>query len=92
MDPTKKELYGAKRSSGINCSDPLIQTSWGMVRADDDPTTWLLLGYADPSTIQVVSSGDSIDELLAQLNDDSIFFGVFRAVIAESVKFFSVSV
>jgi hypothetical protein len=92
MDPTKKELYTAKRSSGINCSDPQIQETWNLVRDDNNVVAWMLLGYADPSTIQVISNGEgSIEECIGSLSDDAIYFGAFRAIVAGSVKFFSVS-
>ena len=91
MDPTKKELYSAKRSSGINVSDPRIQEIWNMVRDDNNPTKWMILGYADSSTIEVVSSGEgSIEEWMGSFSDDGIFFGVFRALVNGSSKFFSV--
>lgn len=92
MDPTKKELYTAKRTSGINCTDPQILDTWNLIRDDNSSVSWMLLGYADPSTIQVISSGEgSIEEFIPSLSDDAIYFGVFRAFVAGSMKFFSVS-
>mgnify|MGYP003385774428 FL=1 len=35
MDPTKKELYGAKRSSGVDTSDPEIAEAWEKVKDDN---------------------------------------------------------
>ena len=37
MDPTKKELYGAKRSSGVDISDPEIAAAWDKVKDDCSP-------------------------------------------------------
>jgi hypothetical protein len=34
MDPTKKELYSAKRSSGVDTSDPEIAAAWERVKDD----------------------------------------------------------
>ena len=35
MDPTKKELYTAKRSSGVDLTDPAISEEWEKVKSDN---------------------------------------------------------
>mmetsp|Transcript_16604 Transcript_16604/g.27710 ORF Transcript_16604/g.27710 Transcript_16604/m.27710 type:complete len:154 (-) Transcript_16604:4465-4926(-) len=92
MDPTKKELYGAKRSSGVDVSDPEIAATWEKVREDGDALNWLLLSYADSKTMRVCGTGEGgLDEMLSLLNDDEAFFGCVRAQIEGAVKFYSVA-
>ena len=79
MDPTKAELYTAKRTSGVDLSSPNIGEVWGSVRSDDNPKNWILLGYADRNCIDVVNSGENgLDELLDHLVDDKVFYGGVR--------------
>jgi hypothetical protein len=47
MDPTKKELYGAKRSSGVDMSDPEIAAAWERVK-DDSTREVLLMKFFTP--------------------------------------------
>lgn len=42
MDPTKKELYTAKRSTNLDISDESISSIWSNIRAES-PEAWLLL-------------------------------------------------
>ena len=90
MDPTKKELYVAKRPSGVNTEDPAIQEGWDRVRNDEDNSaTWLLLSLNN-TVVSVKSVGAGIDEFISQLNDDEILFGGIRASINDQTKFFHV--
>jgi hypothetical protein len=92
MDPTKKELYTAKRSSGVDCSDPAILLTWNHVKDDLNPTNWLLIGYSDGSTVSLRASGSQgLEELLLNLNNDEAFFGALRAQVRGSTKFYSLS-
>lgn len=101
MDPTKKELYDAKRSSGVDTSDPCISSTWAAVRADEEDTNWLLLTYQEEdkeprkknsAKMKVFSSGSGgLDELLSHLDDEKVFFGCVRAVVDGGTKFYSLS-
>lgn len=90
MDPTKKELYTAKRTSGVDVSSPAIAAAWGRVRSDESETNWCLLGYSAANCIDVVGSGaGGFEELLAHLCDDKALFGGLRAINGEGkVKFY----
>jgi hypothetical protein len=76
MDPTKKELYTAKRSSDVNVSSPAIRAAWAAIRSDADPTDWALLQYTgQPGVIDVVATGSGgVDEMLTHLSDDKVSF------------------
>jgi hypothetical protein len=91
MDPTKKELYTAKRSSGVDCSDPRILEIWEKIKDDHEPTQWLLIGYINPSTVVLTHYGERFDEMLSYMNDDECLFGVLRGKISGADKFFSLS-
>jgi hypothetical protein len=91
MDPTKKELYTAKRASGVNCDDPNIADAWQRLRSDDDPMNWMLMYLATNTSIAVKSSGSGgIEEFISNMNDDEILFGAFRAQVSGGMKFFHV--
>jgi hypothetical protein len=90
MDPTKKDLYTAKRPSGIDVSSPAIAATWAAVRSDEAATNWVLLGYAATNCIDVVGSGsEGFDELLQNLVEDKALFGGVRVTNSDGkVKFF----
>ena len=92
MDPAKKELYTAKRSSGVDVSSPSIAATWAAVRSDDSDTNWMLLGYTAPNCIDVVGNGSGgFDELAELLSDDKALFGGIRAVDSGGkIKFYFV--
>lgn len=91
MDPTKKELYTTKRSSGIDCNDNNIIETWELIKNDNNSLKWLLIGYSNPSKVILLQSGENFEELLTFLNDDECFFGVFRCQIEGNDKFFTFS-
>jgi hypothetical protein len=91
MDPTKKELYTAKRSSGVDCSDPRILEMWEMVKDEQNPTQWLLIGYSNSATVNLTQHGERIDEMLSFMTDDECLFGVFRIKLSGADKFCSLS-
>ncbi len=94
MDPTKKELYTAKRSSGVDCtSDPTIASAWERVKADSSPDNWLLLNVKSNKATLIASGCDGVVGFGARLTDSDVYFGVVRATLRGSaVKFFSVFV
>lgn len=92
MDPTKKELYTAKRSSGVDVSSPSIASTWAAVRSDEAATNWILLGYTASNCIDAIGSGSGgFDELTELLSEDKALFGGIRAVDKDGkVKFYFV--
>ena len=91
MDPTKKELYEAKRDSGIRIDDPIIIEAWQRVRSEEDPTNFLLLRYVSQRDITLLSAGHGgFDELLSKLQDDEVIFGAFRARLNGMTKYFTI--
>ena len=88
MDPTKKELYTAKRSSGVDLSDPAISSSWELVRSDEDPANWVVLFLSSASTVAVKETGTGIEEMISRVSDDDMLFGAFRVRIVGLTKFF----
>mmetsp|Transcript_10202 Transcript_10202/g.17818 ORF Transcript_10202/g.17818 Transcript_10202/m.17818 type:complete len:144 (-) Transcript_10202:75-506(-) len=70
---------GVKAESGLDLSDPQISEAWQKVRSDDDPTTWLLLGYESKNKLTVAEAGSGGPaELQEKLTDEKIFFGGLR--------------
>jgi hypothetical protein len=91
MDPTKKELYTAKRSSNVDVSDPLISEGWEKVRSDIEDTNWIILYLSNPTTVSVKSVGSGgAEEFISNLNDDEILFGGLRAQVNDTVKFYHI--
>jgi hypothetical protein len=91
MDPTKKELYTAKRSSGVDCSDPRILEEWERIKDEHNPTQWLLIGYSNSSTVNLIQNGEKFEEMLSFMTDDECLFGVFRVRLSGADKFCSLS-
>jgi hypothetical protein len=92
MDPTKKELYTAKRSSGVGMNEEEIKEAWSKVKDDNCPTNWVLVSYVGGSTanVGVIGIGEGgLDEMIQALNDSSAFFGAIRCSVNGSIKFFS---
>jgi len=50
------------------------------VRADNDPTDWMLMGYeGSANTVKLVATGQGdLDELITHLKDDQILYGLYR--------------
>lgn len=91
MDPSKKDLYTAKRPSGVNTEDPAISCAWENLRSDSTDCNWILLFLNTPSVVAVRGTGDGgVPEFISNLNDDEILFGAIRLVIEGQVKFFHV--
>jgi hypothetical protein len=92
MNPDKKELYTAKRSSNLNTADvatelaPLVER----LKAEDGDVNWLLLTVsATTNALEINSSGGGgLDELQTNLSDDLILYGVFKGRIAGQAKYF----
>lgn len=49
------------------------------VRADNDETDWMLVGYETNTKLKLIGSGSNgMDELLTYLKDDQIAYGLYR--------------
>jgi len=92
MNHEKKELYTAKRASGVDVSDPAIQEAWAEVRNDGSTKNFLLLGFAEGTKINVKQSGSGgLDEMRSGLSDDEILFGAIRVQLPSGgAKFFHI--
>lgn len=91
MDPTKKELYTAKRPSGLNVSNPDVAASVGKLRSDQENTNWLLFTVATGGDLAVHGCGEGgFAELHSKLTDDDIFFGAIKCKVQQKVKFYHV--
>lgn len=89
MDPTKKELYTAKRPSGLDISSATVRSAIAALKADHDPCNWVLLKISTPAVVDVHASGESgVDGLLESLVDDDILYGCIRCTVTGRVKFF----
>eukprot|EP01035_Chromulina_nebulosa_P027974 gene27974-36860_t len=95
MDPTKKELYTAKRSSGLDTSsDPNVETAISDIKSETTSTNWILfkIAFGQPNaSLQHFKSGSRSDELKQQLSEDEIFFGLIRLHVQERIKFYNIS-
>ncbi len=91
MDPTKKELYTAKRPSGLNVSDPAINEAFNALRSDENKTSWVVLSVRNSTELFVhgVGEGD-ISALISTLSDDDVFFGFFRCLVQGKIKFYGI--
>lgn len=95
MDPTKKELYTAKRDSGVDMTtDGAILETFTEIKTDND-TNWMLVSLIGSSPkVQFNAKGSSVDGFISAISDDDAFYGVIRVQIAhhavECTKFIQV--
>lgn len=88
MDPTKKELYTAKRPSGLDTSDPAIQGLIEQLRSDEDPLNWVLF-KSNGTTLAAHGAGNGgLAELSAALTDDEVLYGALRCKVDGKVRFY----
>jgi hypothetical protein len=90
MDPTKKDLYTAKRPSGVDTSDPEVQNVIEKLRSDSDPVNWIILKLNGTAAIVHGYGPDGISEFSSNLNDEDIYYGAIRCVVDDLVKFYHV--
>ena len=95
MNPEKKELYTAQRSTAVLDLDTnLIKESWNKLRDDADPTNWMLTTIdGTTKVVHLAGSGDTcLPGLQRVVVDDDIFFGGVRVNInPHRSKFYHVS-
>lgn len=91
MDPTKKELYTAKRPSGLDTSSPELQAAIEQLRSDTDPTNWLICKVVNNSSVALHGVGsEGFEEFSAALNDDDVYYGAIRCTVDGMVRFYHV--
>ncbi|KAJ1423740.1 hypothetical protein B484DRAFT_451761 [Ochromonadaceae sp. CCMP2298] len=90
MDPTKKELYTAKRPSGLDTSSPELATLVQAFRSDEDATNWLVFKVAGSSVAAHGSGSDGLVGLLDALNDEDVYYAALRCSIGGMVKFYHI--
>ena len=91
MNFEKKELYTAKRASGINVDDPVIQLTWEKLRSNNESTNWMLLYLSAPTVVSVKSFGSGgVEELISQLTENDIFFGSIRVTVNSQTRFYHI--
>mmetsp|Transcript_4737 Transcript_4737/g.7140 ORF Transcript_4737/g.7140 Transcript_4737/m.7140 type:complete len:162 (-) Transcript_4737:117-602(-) len=84
----RNELHTAKRSSGLDLSDPRLQSAWDDVRSDSD-VNWCLFGYPDGSStkLEFKSSGsDGLKGLLGTLSEDSVTWAGMKISVGGGTK------
>jgi hypothetical protein len=96
MDPQKKELYTAKRSSGVNTSyDPKVQETIQLLLRNttmDNATNWMLVKVINSNDLTLHASGtNGIRELLDNITDDDVYYGFVKVIhkTTEQLKYFS---
>lgn len=95
MDPTKKELYTAKRESGVDMtSDSLILETFNEIKNGND-TNWMLISLiGNTPNIQFNNKGSSIDEFINLCDEDHAYYGIIKVNISHHnvtcVKFMQV--
>ena len=91
MDPTKKELYTAKRPSGIDTSNVEVQQAIDKLRSDSDATNWILLKVATGNRVELHGFGVcGIGEFSRSLNDDDVYYGAIRCTVTGRVRFYHI--
>jgi hypothetical protein len=89
MDPTKKELYTAKRASGLNTSDPDLLQEMQQLKCDPSHN-WMLVRIVDNTAVLHACGGGGLKAFSDHLTDDDIYYGALRCLVDEKVKFFHV--
>jgi hypothetical protein len=91
MNPEKKELYTAKRSSGVDVSDPAISQAWSDLRTEGSPVSWMLMYLSAPQVVSVKSlGGGGPAEMISNMSDDEICFGAIRALVGGQMRYYYV--
>jgi len=82
VNTTKTPGVGAAATTSVIqfIDEDNIKAAIKQLRADNDPTDWVLFGYeGNTNKIHLVGKGDSgLHELIALLKEDQIFYGLYR--------------
>ena len=83
MNPEKKSLYTAPRSTVIDLHTNSIVESWQKLRDDADTTNWMLTTIdGTTKVVHLAGCGDTcLSGLQGVVQDDDIFFGGVRVNI-----------
>jgi len=87
MDPSKKELYTAKRSSGIDTSSEAVGRAYASVRDDGSDDNFLLTNVLEQRVELVATGSGGLEELLQHINADDIYYGFIRVTASSRIKF-----
>lgn len=91
MDVTKKELYTAKRSGGLQTDDPAISSASVNLRSTESSVNWMLLKIVNGNQLSLAGQGEGgVCELLANLSDDEVYFGAFHCQVGKMTKTFHI--
>lgn len=91
MNPEKKDLYTAKRPSGVDTSNPEVKAAIEQLRSDESSVNWILLKVNSSNAVELFGAGvNGAEEMRDALDDNDIFFGALRCNVAGKVKFFHV--
>mmetsp|Transcript_2369 Transcript_2369/g.3727 ORF Transcript_2369/g.3727 Transcript_2369/m.3727 type:complete len:152 (+) Transcript_2369:99-554(+) len=90
MDPTKKELYTAKRSSGVDASNPKLQEMIDLLKSDADPTNFLIFKVVESKVEPHAFGMGGITQFSSCLDDDDVYYGAIRCSVGGMVKFYHV--
>ena len=62
-----------------NVNDPAIADAYAELSNLRGATNWVVLGYKDNTTLEVIGKGSGgVDEATALLKDDAVNYGMFR--------------
>lgn len=87
MNPEKKELYTAKRSSGLDTStDSRVEENLANFKANDDNRLIILTLDKSKLTFHAISS--SVKSLCEHHSEESIFYVALKAKICGRMKVF----
>lgn len=91
MNPEKKELYTAKRASGLDTSSD-ANISLALIELKSDSSCNWILFTINGSSLEFIQKGEGgHGALITHLNDSGIFFGVLKAIVSGQVKFYNFS-
>jgi len=62
-----------------NVSDPAISEAYQKIRSDSSGINWVVLGYANPTTIKVDATGSGgVSEAVSHLSDSEVQYAMFK--------------
>ena len=90
MNPSKKDLYTAKRPSGLDTTDVAIQIAIESLRSDSDPVNWLQLKVNGTTLVPHASGTGGLSEFISSLNEDDVYYGALRCSVDGKTRFYHV--
>ena len=86
MEHKDLSIANAKRSAGVDLTDEALSSAWRAVQENSLTYVAVLLTSNKAS---LHSSGTSLDELIASLNDDNVFYGALIAHVCDQRKVYT---